>query len=198
MYSPKDYANKKPEWRKARLISKYMDKSDKILDFGCGPGEYGPYLKLKCATLSGLDIEQSLLDIAKGRGYDRLLCKDIKNRLPFKEKEFDSLWCSEVLEHFPSLKIVDELERVTKDCIIITVPNPLSPHFKGDETHILKYNVSSLKRFFSNRKDWNYKIRGLGFDDIPVPLIFKRFTTILLWNVPLFSPTIAIIGKRPV
>lgn len=188
------YAKKNAEWRKNLLIEKFFDKCDKILDLGCGPGEYGITLKRKCRILAGIDADKNLLKIAKKRGYKKLICKKISKNLPFKTKEFECVWCSEFIEHLPNLELIDEIERIAKKTIIITVPNPLSPHFKEDKTHILKYSVGGLKKFFKNRKGWGYKVRGLGFEDISLPNFLKHLTTYLTWYLPHASPTIAIIG----
>ena len=146
--------------------------------------------------LFGLDSDLNLLDAAKTNGYDRLNHKKITNRLLYLRGYFDYTWSSEFLEHLPNLNIVDEIERITTYGIVITLPNPLSPHFKRDDTHILRYSVRGLKKFFKNRKGWKYKVRGLGFDDIPAPLFVKKMTSMLLWYFPMFSPTVAVIGER--
>jgi len=189
-----EYAEKKTEWRKIYLINKFFQKSDKILDLGCGPGEYGPILKKKCKLLWGVDADKKLLKIAKSRGYNKLICKKIGDKLPFKTKEFDCIWCSEFLEHLPNLEIIDELERITKKAIVITLPNPISPHFKLDKTHVLKYSVGGLRNFFRKRKGWRYKVRGIGFEYIPIHSFLRHLTTYLTWYFPNISPTIAVIG----
>src|SRR4030042_6671254 len=112
-----DYSKKSAEWRKVNLIKKFP-RCKNILDLACGPGEYGYFLKRKCDFLVGVDMDTKLLEIAKKRGYDKVICQIINNRLSFKTKEFDCLWCSEFLEHLPNLRITDEIERITKKVII--------------------------------------------------------------------------------
>ena len=196
-----NYLDKKVEWRKLRLIDKFFydkftNSGNKMLDLGCGPGEYGPYLKKKCNYLVGIDYDIKLLDVAKKREYDKLRHTLVRDKLEYEDYEFDNLWSSEFLEHLPNLKILDELERITTYTMVITIPNPLSPHFKRDKTHILKYSVRGLKKFLRKRKGWNYKVIGLGFDDIPGPDWLKKLTSYLLYYIPELSPTIAIIGER--
>jgi len=190
------YAEKETEWRKEFLIKRFMPQCDTIFDFGCGPGEYGPVLKQKCKLLTGLDMDEEQLKIAKKRNYDNLSCKEIETNLPFKDNEFDCTWCSEVLEHFSNLEIMDEIERITRKTIIMTLPNPLSPHFKEDKTHILKYSVNSLINSLGEKKNWKYKVRGIGFNEIPAPLFLKKITTFALYYIPWLSPTVAVIGER--
>ncbi|MEM2145330.1 MAG: hypothetical protein QW279_08210, partial [Candidatus Jordarchaeaceae archaeon] len=76
---------------------------------------------------------------------------------------------------------------------------PLSPHFKEDATHLLKYSVMSLMKYFKNRTkktSREYAIRGLGFDELPMPKIIKLFTTFATWLIPTISPTIVVIGIK--
>ncbi len=190
-----NYAAKKTEWRKFRLIEKFVPKGT-VLDLACGPGEYGPALKSRASVLVGLDMDADLLRIAKTMGYDRLVRGRIGKKLAFKSGEFSCIWCSEILEHLPDLEIVHELERVAQKRIVITMPNPASPHFSTDPTHILKYSVGSLKEFFSARRDWKYRVLGMGFDDIPVPLPVRKLTTYALEPFPELSPTVAIVGTK--
>lgn len=192
----KKYEDKEAEWRKEFFIRKFIPDCESILDLGCGPGEYGPALRKKCRRLSGLDQNPDLLKISSSMGYDSLYRAEISRSLDFKSMEFDCVWCSEVLEHFPDLDIVGEIERITSGRIIFTLPNPMSPHFSEDETHILKYDVNSLISFFGRRKHWKYKVRGMGFNEVPLPAAMKKLTTFVLFYLPWLSPTIAVIGTR--
>jgi len=48
-----------------------------------------------------------------------------KERLPFEDNSFDCVLCLDVLEHLDNLhEVFDELCRVTKKYLIITLPNP--------------------------------------------------------------------------
>ena len=75
------------------------------IDMGCGNHKKGTI---------GLDIKtDSEADIIG----------DAHNT-PFRDKIFDKTICTEVLEHLPSpLKAIKELYRITKNIIIITIPN---------------------------------------------------------------------------
>jgi SAM-dependent methyltransferase len=91
----------------------------KLLDFGCGRK---PYEKLfHVQEYVGIDIEQS--------GHDHRLSKvDVYfdgRTIPFPDATFDSLFCSEVLEHvFNPDDVLPEINRVLKNGAraLITVP----------------------------------------------------------------------------
>jgi len=126
--------------------------------------------------------------------YDEVHLKDI---YPFSyETKFTVIWASEIIEHLPKLDIFNQLENSTTNLIIATLPNPLSPHFKKDPSHILKYSLKSLKFYLEHRKNWKYQIYGLGFENVPIPKWLKKLSQKLLWHFPLLSPTILVVGRK--
>lgn len=188
---------KRAEPRKLYLIQSKLPYCYIIFDLGSGSGSYVPHLLKKAKHVVALDINKKMSRDVIQKGSEFVLA-DAKN-LPFRNGMFDALWASEIIEHFESLKLLDELERVTSKIMLITMPNPLSPHFKKDPTHLLQYSIMSLEKYFKNRskKSLNkYVIRGLGFDKIPMPRIMKIFTTFVTWFTPILSPTIAVIGVK--
>jgi len=188
---------KRAEPRKVYLIQNKLPSCYIIFDLGAGSGVYIPYLSQKAKHVVALDINKKDYEEVARKGNEFVLA-DAKH-LPFRNEIFDALWASEIVEHFESLKPLDELERVTKKIILITMPNPLSPHFKRDPTHLLKYSVISLEKYFkkrSKRTSNKYMIRGLGFDEVPIPKIMKLFTMFATWFIPILSPTITVIGVK--
>jgi SAM-dependent methyltransferase len=191
-----DYAAKGTEWRKVWLINRFFSKG-KCLDLGCGPGEYGPVLKKVCGEVEGVDLDGNLLDIAAGTGaYSALFNRNIVTDPDFGSSEFDYVWASEVVEHMPDLSIIDCLERICNKAMVITVPNPVSPHFREDPTHILDYSVSSFIAFFCGREHFSYRVCGLGFNEVPFNLPLRKLSTFMLYFIPWLSPTIAVVGVR--
>tara|TARA_Y100000310_G_C20170402_1_gene573400 strand:- start:4 stop:537 length:534 start_codon:yes stop_codon:yes gene_type:complete len=103
----------------------------KILDLGCGIDKY----KAKTATVIGIDQ----VDVP---GVDVKHDLD-KFPYPFKEDEFDMVYCSHILEHVKDLtKTLKELQRITKPNGIIKIR---VPHFSCGVT----YRDPTHVRFFS-------------------------------------------------
>lgn len=91
----------------------------KLLDFGCGRKPFETLFKVE--QYIGLDMEQT--------GHDHKRSKvDVYydgRHIPFPENSFDSVFCSEVLEHvFNPDEILPEIHRVMKSNAraLITVP----------------------------------------------------------------------------
>ena len=190
------YLERLAEPRKIRLINKYINPCESILDFGCGNGLYAPALKNKCKKLIGLDLDLELIEKCKKLNLFSKLIHTPCPPIEIKNNEVDTFFANEVIEHLPELSpIMKEVERVTKNMILLTMPNPIFPHFKDDPTHILKYTISSLKKDLNKSPDFQYTIRGLGFENIPGGSILRRINQAFLWFFPSLSPTVAIIGK---
>ncbi len=117
--------------RRAKEIVLAVDpqKTDKVLDAGCGDGFYLHLLaNLTQAPLVGLDDNPRALDLARKYVFSKKL-KLVEGdvlKMPFKNNSFDKIICSEVLEHLPDdVKGLKEFTRVLKPggIVAITVPS---------------------------------------------------------------------------
>jgi len=105
-----------------KFIMKNAEKKDKILDVGGGEGAYSEELKKRGFNVTCIDINKAYIEKAKKRGV-KAYVMDAKS-LAFPDKSFDISVMFEVLEHIPDPEIVlEEVARVTKKYILITVPN---------------------------------------------------------------------------
>jgi glycosyltransferase involved in cell wall biosynthesis len=192
----KPYAGRIAEERKVRLVNSITYGS--VLDVGCGNGVYLSHWKEHARLVVGLDVDKSLAKIAHKRGFDVVAAT--VSSLPFSDKCFDCIWMSEVVEHLPSFDFVKEIERVASKKVILTLPNPISPHFKRDLGHILHYSISSLRERFrteSRSSPWRYVLRGLGFNEVIPGRSLRLLSMFLTWFLPWLSPTISIMGSNP-
>ena len=143
-------------------VKKY--KPDKLLDAGCGKGYTGESIYKLCKQYYGLDFSSSAIKIAKSRVPKGKFWEGSLRKLPFKDKFFDLIVCSEVLEHIPLYnEAIKEISRVIKKggTILITTPNRINPDmvwrrfWKGKYTYQI-YDVpvhykDLMKKFKENR-----------------------------------------------
>lgn len=125
--------------RRVLEIVKNLDlkENDKVLDCGCGEGFYLMVLnslfpKLK---ITGYDNDAKMLSKAgkwlKGKKNIQIINGDIC-KIPFKNKTFDKIILSEVLEHLnDDYSALLEVKRILKPGgkVVITVPNHNYPFF---------------------------------------------------------------------
>jgi len=111
-----------------KLLFNKEIRNKKILDIGCGPGvDIHFLLENKDNEVHGIDISDDALQYAKKEGIitHKIDLLQIE-QLPFKEKYFDIIIATDILEHlfFPK-DLLLEIYRVMKDdgFAIISVPN---------------------------------------------------------------------------
>lgn len=106
-----------------KILPEYIKDNSMILDVGCGVGYLSSKFANKHCRIYGIDIAFNYLKMAvrKDNPYN-FVQADILN-LPFKDKSFDIIVCSEVLEHIPYVEnSLEEIKRVTRRLFISTVP----------------------------------------------------------------------------
>ena len=133
-YNPDDYHRKSfvlvrwIERLRVKAILRELDpqRSDKILEIGCGAGNI--LEDLSAGSAIGLDLSADLLEIAKTKIYqvERDLVQAFGESLPIRDESIDKVICSEVLEHVRTPKdICAEANRVLKadGRFVFSVPN---------------------------------------------------------------------------
>jgi hypothetical protein len=122
--NPKMYGKKRPETvsERAKLTAKAVPSdAHTILEVGSGDGLIIKALRKAGHDPVALDISQSALKYIQGSK----LVQATGNQLPFPSNNFDLVLACELLEHLPISiyqDVLDEIARVTKRYIIITVP----------------------------------------------------------------------------
>ena len=157
-----------------------------ILDVGCGRGGAAPFLKLFSNRLLGVDIHRPWLKVSEERNcYDELIQCDLNYWLPFQDKSFDISICFETLEHLEkpaSVRLLDEVERVTKRLVAVTTPSYFNP--ADNPTRIERNPYQAHHSAWSLWDFWKrgYKVRGCGFRWGSSPPL-----NVLAWYLPFLA-----------
>jgi SAM-dependent methyltransferase len=175
----------------------------RILDIGCGRySALSQLIKTQNFYAIGLDIFEPNVRASYGRGiYKDVICGDVR-ALPIKDKQFDLVIIVEVLEHLDKedgQKAFSELERVSREAILLTTPIRKCPHhdYYGNpyEEHRYIWSLEELKAS-------GFVIRGKGIRGLTVgdrwwnspPILFRPLQYIIYMVGTAFSyffPTIA-------
>lgn len=161
-----------------------LQSGSKILDLGCGRGEFLRGF-IRCG-LNGYGVDRS--DIAKGVCPEaEILQSDLENDpLPYNDNYFDTVFSKSVLEHFyyPE-KLVREIYRILNPggLVITMVPDWESVYktFYDDYTHRTPFTINSLKNIFLINGFGNVKVERLR--QLPY-----------LWSLPLLQPFCSIVA----
>ena len=109
---------KKP-WLEAKfLIDDYIISAEKVLDLGCGVGQWFEFFKDKNVDYVGINNSEKLIEIAKKKyPQTRFLLADALS-LPFPNDYFNKVYVIALLHHIPSeelrLRVLQEAKRTLK------------------------------------------------------------------------------------
>jgi len=92
-------------WEELKVLEKYIQPGDKVLDSGCGNGRFYEFLKNKKIDYSGVDVSEKLIKIAKERYPEAKFQTANALTLPFSDNCFDNILCVAVLHHIPSAEL---------------------------------------------------------------------------------------------
>jgi SAM-dependent methyltransferase len=138
----------------------------RVLDVGCGPGEYTTRLVEQGAHVTAFDVTPRMVAITKARIGDRadVLRANLENALPFASATFDLVLCPLVLDNIEDWGAVfKEFHRVLKPGGTLVFS---SGHPQGDYEW-LHYRVKREINYFEVEY---HEIEWGGFGD-PKPLI---------------------------
>lgn len=199
-----EYRRLKPEWRDS--LSIYRDVIDqatnsdtRILDVGCGHGDFLKPVYDKTPYTYGIDPDKEALD--KNKLIKNKVVGTVEE-IPFENNFFDLVVSEWVLEHLPDpVKAFHEIYRVLKPggkvvfltpnvwnynvWIIRAIPNRLHDFFtrklydrqEGD-TYPVQYKINSVKKIANT-------LEPLGFKKSQV--ILNGDPTYISFNRPLFA-----------
>jgi ubiquinone/menaquinone biosynthesis C-methylase UbiE len=157
------------DWLLARVAP-----DDRVLDLGCGAGEFAAALARHEAIAVAVDAAPEAVRRAKERGVDALLVKP-DAPLPFTEAQFDVVWIGETLEHLVDpVGALHEVRRVLRPHgrLLATTPDHppallraladdperFAEHFSPRADHLRFFNERSLRALLDD----------LGFQDVEI------------------------------
>lgn len=130
-------------------VNAFNKKYDKVLDFGCGKGDFIGNIKVDAKELYGFDVDHEKIRQAKEK-YPVVLFKSIRvgEKLPYKDNFFDAVFMFHILEHVDSeKKALKEVYRVLKKGGEVFVASPYKGLYSFADAANLRYKVPNLHRW---------------------------------------------------
>ena len=161
-----------------QLILSEIKDNTKILDIGCGKGEFIKYLdKYKFnMKLFGCDISDVAIAYCKNKFSKKsnFVACNIDNELrDYKEKGFDYIVCEEVIEHIENPeKLIKDIGYLLKDFGKLILTTPYNNSIVGE--HVWSFNVKDITDLLEN-EDWEIEkiIRYYNFKNLFITAIKK-------------------------
>ena len=140
------------EWILKNVDSKHL----KILALGCGTGLGElPFLD-KGYEVTGVDLSEKMIDLAKKRPFKKLMVQDIESSINTKEN-YDIILLLSVMEFIKNpLKLFKNIHKRLNDSGIFALTIPKKPK-SGEETPFSMYNKKEIELIF---KKSGFKIIG--------------------------------------
>ena len=171
---PEDLRPPDLELRRA-FLNANVSASDRVLDLGCGEGDFTALIRKTGAEVLGVEIAQAALARARPRHPTlEFRLAAIDEPLPLGDGAFDVVWASEVIEHVAdTARWLSEVRRVLarRGRLLVTTPShgrlrlalggierysePL-----GDHLHL--YSARSLRDVLMEFGFDHVQVRGLG------------------------------------
>ncbi len=178
-------SEKKPRyysWPRKEMLVYLPSGAKKVLDVGCGAGNFGAGLKEKFnCEVWGIDISEESVREAQSK-LDKAFCGSVTEKLAeFPDGYFDAIYFNDVLEHLvdPYSLLRDIARKLSPTGVVIaSIPN--IRHFRTlyklvvnkdwdyeesgilDRTHLRFFTKNSMLKMFKEQNYEVLKIEGIG------------------------------------
>ncbi len=123
----------------------YFEGCERVLDIGCGRGEFLTSLKREGIPAVGVDLYAENIEILRGQGLDAKQADVFEYLAAEGPGAFDGVFCAQVIEHLPPAQVWALVKACaqalkTGGVIVFETPNPeclaiFSTHFYIDPSH---------------------------------------------------------------
>lgn len=173
--------------RKITLINSFNYEEKKLLDIGCGTGDFLKAAQDNNWYVSGIEPNHSARDIANKKTNNSVF--NTEKLQQFKERSFDVITLWHVLEHLPNLE--EQIITLTKllkanGTLIIAVPNfnCFDANYYKDfwaaydvPRHLWHFNQKSIASLFERKNMTVVKTLPMKFDAYYVSLLSEKYKT---------------------
>ncbi len=160
---------------KFQFIDKYISVPGKVLDFGCGNGNFSAYAKNKGWSVVGYDVDCEAMNKVSTRHNIQMECGSLTS-VDWKESKFDLIHAHHVVEHLKNpvqdLKILNRL-LADGGFLYVAVPNINSFSARAKfllekaglrRKNIGKYYDSDHHLFYYSPKSLQVLLEKCGFE----------------------------------
>lgn len=171
--------------KKVKLINKSASGSKKLLDIGCGTGDFLESAEKSGWSVNGIEPDRGAREIANIKTNNKV--QDTSALKNLQESSFDVITLWHVLEHLPDLEDqVRAIEKLLKEdgTLIIAVPNfkSFDAKFYQDywaaydvPRHLWHFSQKSISKLFSKIGMYVIETKPMKFDSFYVSLLSEKY-----------------------
>jgi len=175
----------------------HITAGKKVLEIGCGTGEFTKRIAQTGADITAIDISTDLLEVARSGIPNVNVGFHVQNveKLDFEDGSFDIVVGSSILHHLNLNPALKEVYRVLKNggMVILTEPNMLNPQIW------LERKITFIRKLTNNSPDetafirWGLKKEfiNLGFKNVSI----RPFDFLHPFTPSMLIPFISNIGN---
>lgn len=189
---------------KKNILLERLKKGSKVLDYGCGAGEFVRFIENDFITF-GYEPNEDARNAATNKIKKASIISDI-NKIEDNSLDAITLW--HVFEHIENQNdMLDIFNKKLKEkgLLIIAVPNPTSYDAKYYKEywaaydvprHIFHFSKKGMENLFSKKNDWKLrKIKPLLLDSYYISLLSEKYKkSNLFWLNAVIRGTISNIN----
>ncbi|MBI1922666.1 class I SAM-dependent methyltransferase [Candidatus Poribacteria bacterium] len=184
-YMPKNKKQLKNLWTYQQFAPLSLPKGSRVLDIGCGAGEFLAACQMEGYQATGVDFDRKAIEIARSVYGLNVQCQSIEEFLLNNDQMFGAITMFDVLEHVEApvttLSMLQSKLAPT-GYLIVRVPSwkrwpPLfAPGVDEPPHHLTLWSFCSLKQAFEQA--------GLVVNRITrLPLTGEEFLSLLAWRI---------------
>ncbi len=174
-----------PEPHFSKLLDRmggYLDKGNRILDFGVGTGRFARPLQKRGYDIVGIDTSEQMVRVGTSKGLKNVLFADACH-IPFKDKFFHSTISVHLLHLLPDwLDALQESLRVTRENFITVkrvwlneaTPHKLYSELTTKDGHLRKALGMSEKDFPEKIEPFAEEFLGTRKETVPAEVGIER------------------------
>ncbi|MBU2462322.1 ubiquinone/menaquinone biosynthesis methyltransferase [bacterium] len=190
------------KWRKKAIKNAAFPEGGRILDVGCGTGDFGIEAKRANLKVFGIDFVNKMIRIAKSKINYQLSLADAHN-LPFASNSFDGIILGFSLRHLEISVFLDEARRVLKPkgkVVILEVSSPKSLLFFWLHRLYLQRIIPAIAYIFCGKtREYGYLHQSFSLyitaDELKNLFVQKGFSEVEI--IPVFFGACSIfIAKK--